>query len=107
MKMIQVGTNMNGDPVYNVTNEDGSLVKTTIFTQDEAQAFIDGPQIDTAMETVVTVSATEEISTENQYQDLSKKELEKLMREHGIELDRRKSKLDLLNQVSNFFKKEK
>ena len=34
---------------------------------------------------------------------MTKKELELFMREHGIELDRRKSKGDLLNEVDKFF----
>ena len=31
-------------------------------------------------------------------------ELEAMMREHGVELDRRKSKKELLEEVENFFK---
>ena len=35
---------------------------------------------------------------------MTKKELEKFMRKHGIELDRRKTKADLLARVDKFFK---
>jgi hypothetical protein len=35
---------------------------------------------------------------------MSKLQLEAYMREHGIELDRRKKKKDLLSQVKAFFK---
>ena len=38
MKMVEIGTNMAGDPVYNVMNEDGTLYKTTIYTKTEADA---------------------------------------------------------------------
>jgi hypothetical protein len=34
---------------------------------------------------------------------MTKKELELFMREHSIELDRRKSKDDLLDEVDKFF----
>ena len=30
LEMIEVGTNMNGDSVYNVKKKDGGLVSTTI-----------------------------------------------------------------------------
>ena len=38
------------------------------------------------------------------YKSMNKVELEAFMREHGIELDRRKSKGDLLEQVDEYFK---
>ena len=38
------------------------------------------------------------------YKSMSKLELEAMMREHGVELDRRKSKKELLEEVENFFK---
>ena len=45
----------------------------------------------------------QENSVEN-YHEMTKKELEKFMRKHGIELDRRKTKADLLARVDKFFK---
>tara|TARA_B100000900_G_scaffold386373_1_gene376801 strand:+ start:777 stop:1112 length:336 start_codon:yes stop_codon:yes gene_type:complete len=35
----------------------------------------------------------------SEYQDMTKKELETLGREHGIELDRRKNKADLIEEL--------
>tara|TARA_B100000902_G_scaffold33999_1_gene40880 strand:+ start:330 stop:665 length:336 start_codon:yes stop_codon:yes gene_type:complete len=35
----------------------------------------------------------------SEYQDMTKKELEALGREHGIELDRRKNKADLIEEL--------
>ena len=103
MKMIEVGTNMNGDPVYNVTKDDGSLFKTTIFTKDEAQALIDGESESPVIPVDSFNNKSQKNSVEN-YNDMTKKELEIFMRTHNIELDRRKSKTDLLAQVDDFFK---
>ena len=95
MKMTEIGVNMAGDPVYNVYNDDGTLFKTTIYTKDEAQALVVGNVNDVDIIEGTSVPA---------YQGMKKLELEALMREHGIELDRRKSRADLLAEVDAFFK---
>ena len=65
-----------------------SKVDGAIKTKAEAQAMIGG----------------EEISDTENYHGMNKKDLETFMRGHGIELDRRKTKSDLLKQVDDFFK---
>jgi len=56
------------------------------------------------VEEVVTVTVTEETTIVPDYKAMKKIELEALMREYDIELDRRKSKADLLAEVDAFFK---
>ena len=43
LEMVQVGTNINDEPVYNVKRKGGGLVSTTIFTEAEALAMLEGP----------------------------------------------------------------
>jgi len=101
LKMVQVGTDMNNNPVYNVKDENDKLVTTTIMTEAEATAMINGPTVDAAMDTIVVA---EETIVVPDYKSMTKLELEAMMREHGVELDRRKSKKELLEEVENFFK---
>ncbi len=96
LKMVQVGTDMNENPVYNVKNENDKLVTTTIMTEAEAKAMIANaeagaaaPTIDSAMDTIMV---TDETTIVPDFTSLTKLELEATMREHGVELDRRKSK---------------
>ena len=108
--MVQVGTNVHDEPVYNVMDENDKLVKTTIFTEAEALTMISGVEESAPVEEAEAV--IEEVATpepENSreipdYGSMTKVQLEALMREHGIELDRRKSKGDLLEQVDGYFK---
>jgi len=108
LKMVQVGTDMNDNPVYNVMNEDDKLVTTTIMTEAEAKAMIEGTPEPAPVEEVVE-EAVEEIIEEAitsdapNYESMTKVELESLMRDHGIELDRRKTKSDLLAEVDEYF----
>ena len=114
--MVQVGTNVHDEPVYNVMDENDKLVKTTIFTEAEALTMISGVEesapVEEAEAVIEEVEELEEVATpepENSreipdYGSMTKVQLEALMREHGIELDRRKSKSDLLEQVDGYFK---
>tara|TARA_R110002020_G_scaffold290532_1_gene505984 strand:- start:821 stop:1186 length:366 start_codon:yes stop_codon:yes gene_type:complete len=113
LKMVQVGTDVHDNPVYNVVDENDKLVKTTIFTEAEALAMISGVEVEAApVEEAEVIEEVEEVATpepENSrdvpdYGSMTKAQLEALMREHGIELDRRKSKGDLLEQVDGYFK---
>ena len=100
MKMIDIGTNMAGDPVYNVVNEDGTLFKTTIYTKAEAQAIIVGDTTDPEIiDATANIVITTTFSDEPDYMSMSKIELEKLMRMHDVELDRRKGIKQLRKQV--------
>jgi len=118
--MVQVGTDVHDNPVYNVVDENDKLVKTTIFTEAEALAMISGVEAEAApveeaeeiieeVEAVIeeveeVIEGVEESSDVPDYGSMTKAQLEALMREHGIELDRRKSKGDLLEQVDGYFK---
>jgi hypothetical protein len=120
LKMVQVGTDVHDNPVYNVVDENDKLVKTTIFTEAEALAMISGVEAEAApveeaeeiieeVEAVIeeveeVIEGVEESSDVPDYGSMTKVQLEALMREHGIELDRRKSKGDLLEQVDGYFK---
>ncbi len=120
LKMVQVGTDVHDNPVYNVVDENDKLVKTTIFTEAEALAMISGVEAEAApveeaeeiieeVEAVIeeveeVIEGVEESSDVPDYGSMTKAQLEALMREHGIELDRRKSKGDLLEQVDGYFK---
>ena len=115
LKMIQVGTDVHDNPVYNVVHKgDGKLVSTTIFTETEAKAIIEKTEAEPKIEEAEEIEEAKEIEEEPEvaedkisipdYESMTKLELEALMREHDIELDRRKSKSDLLEEVDTFFK---
>ena len=125
LKMVQVGTNVHDEPVYNVMDENDKLVKTTIFTEAEALTMISGVEesapVEEAEEIIEEVEAVieeveelEEVATpepensrevpNHSYRNMTKAQLEAFMRGHGVELDRRKSKSDLLEQVDGYFK---
>ena len=90
--MFHVGENDNGEALYNLRYvKGGRSLPTPSMTKAEAVAKINGT------EAVV-------VTEDKNYSDMTKKELELFMREHSIELDRRKTKADLLEQVENFFK---
>mgnify|MGYP003128111401 CR=1 FL=1 len=89
LEMFHVGVNEKGEELYNVRYKKGGMtLPTPSMTKAEAQAMIGG----------------EEISDTENYHGMNKKDLETFMRGHGIELDRRKTKSDLLKQVDDFFK---
>ena len=119
LKMVQVGTNVHDEPVYNVMDENDKLVKTTIFTEAEALTMISGVEesapVEEAEEIIEEAEAViEEVATpepensrevpNHSYKNMTKVQLEAFMRGHGVELDRRKSKSDLLEQVDGYFK---
>jgi hypothetical protein len=108
LEMVQVGTDVNNNPVFNVKNKGGGLISTTIFTKDEAQALIDGGgNTSTELEPALALmeKARIVVDTTPNYENMTKVELEAMMRLHNIELDRRKSKKDLLSQVRKHFNK--
>jgi len=116
LKMVQVGTNVHDEPVYNVMDENDKLVKTTIFTEAEALTMISGVEESAPVEEAVIeeVEELEEVATpepensrevpNHSYRNMTKTQLEAFMRGHGVELDRRKTKSDLLEQVDGYFK---
>jgi len=115
LEMVQVGTNINDEPVYNVKRKGGGLVSTTIFTEAEALAMLEAPKETPKVEEAPEVEEALEVEEEEEeeeeeesevpdYGSMTKVELEALMRDHGIELDRRLTKSDLLEQVDIYFK---
>ena len=108
LEMVQVGTNINDEPVYNVKRKGGGLVSTTIFTEAEALAMLEAPketpEVEEAPEVEEEESEEEEEFEVPDYGSMTKAGLENLMRNHGIELDRRLTKSDLLKQVDTYFK---
>ena len=96
IEMFHVGENDSGEALYNLRYvKGGRSLPTPSMTEAEALAKINGTEI-------VTVKKGTTILPD--YKGMTKKELELFMREHSIELDRRKTKADLLEQVENFFK---
>jgi|TARA_R100000995_G_C3425348_1_gene95916 hypothetical protein len=94
IEMFHVGENDKGEELYNLRYvKGGKNLPTPSMTKAEALAKINGTE-------VVAETKTE---VGKNYHDMTKKELELFMREQGIELDRRKSKDDLLDEVDKFF----
>jgi hypothetical protein len=95
IEMFHVGQNENGEKLYNLRYVKGGMtLPTPSMTEAEALSKIKGEPVEDKIQ---------ENSVEN-YHEMTKKELEKFMRKHGIELDRRKTKADLLARVDKFFK---
>ena len=109
IEMFHVGENEDGNKLYNLRYVKGGMsLPTPSMTEAEALARINGTEVEIVsvkpVEEVVTVTVTEETTVVPDYKTMKKIELEALMRKHDIELDRRKSKADLLAEVDAFFK---
>jgi len=109
IEMFHVGENEDGNKLYNLRYVKGGMsLPTPSMTEAEALARINGTEVEIVsvkpVEEVVTVIVTEETTVVPDYKTMNKIELESLMRKHDIELDRRKSKADLLAEVDAFFK---
>jgi len=96
IEMFHVGENESGEKLYNLRYVKGGVsLPTPSMTEAQALAKINGSEV------------TEEVATTTDapdYKSMKKVELEALMRTHGIELDRRKSKKDLMMEIDTFFK---
>ena len=94
--MFHVGENESGEKLYNLRYvKGGRPLPTPSMIEAQALAKINGTEV------------TEEVATTTDapdYKSMKKIELEALMRTHGIELDRRKSKKDLMMEIDTFFK---
>ena len=96
IEMFHVGQNEDGEKLYNLRYVKGGMsLPTPSMTEAQALAKINGTEV------VEEVATTTDIPD---YKSMKKIELEALMRTHGIELDRRKSKKDLMVEVDTFFK---
>ena len=95
MELIQNGTFATGEPVYQIAEKNSDGTHTTVvfdpMTKEEAEA-----RLKSMGGTVVSDDSPD-------YKSMTKLELEAMMREHGVELDRRKSKGDLLKEVDDYF----
>jgi hypothetical protein len=101
IEMFHVGENENGEKLYNLRYVKGGMtLPTPMMTEAQALAKISGTEIE---ENIISVDSFNNKSSKN-YHEMTKKQLEALMRTHGIELDRRKSKKDLIMEVDAFFK---
>ena len=102
MELIQNGTFATGEPVYQIAEKNSDGTHTTVvfdpMTKEEAEARLKsmgGTTVEPVKETVSDDSPN--------YKSMTKLELEAMMREHGVELDRRKSKGELLKEVDAYF----
>ena len=100
MELIQNGTFATGEPVYQIAEKNSDGTHTTVvfdpMTKEEAEA-----RLKSMGGTTVSDETTSDDSPN--YESMSKLELEAMMREHGVELDRRKSKGELLKEVDAYF----
>ena len=119
--MIHIKNGVGNNPLYviGIKHEDGThtVVHDKLRKEHQAVAFLaelGTTTIDAAMDTLtvvetgineeVMVEVKEETTIVPNYESMSKLELETMMREHSVELDRRKSKKELLEEVKMFFK---
>ena len=100
IEMFHVGENENGEALYNLRYiKGGKSLPTPSMTKAEALAKINGTEV---VEPIVVSEDEVVVIDDKPVQEMTKIELEAFMRTHGIELDRRKSKADLLEQVEKF-----
>ena len=106
LKMVEVGTDKNGNSLYNVRDNSrgGELVTTDKLTESEALSMIMGSNPDRSVVNTEVAEPAKKVTITPKYKYMSKLELEAMMRTHGVELDRRKSKKALLEEVDNYFK---
>ena len=97
MEIVQNGRFSSGEPVYQIgtKNADGTYeVKVfDLMTKAQAEAKLKSMGVKPAAST-----------KKPKYDAMSKLELEELMRNEGIELDRRKTKAKLVAEVKAHFK---
>ena len=114
LEMLYVKNGEGNNPLYQIgtRNEDGSynIMYTDYLKEHQAIAFLEklkskeGPVVEKAIEKMVLDNTlAEESSNIPDYKGMSKKKLEETMRSYGIELDRRKSRVALLEEVEMFF----
>ena len=108
VEMFIIGKNEKGEDLYNLKYvKGGRSLPTPSMTKAEALAMINGTEV---IEDTLTMTAPVDNTTivtvtdVPDYKSMTKTELETEMRYHGIELDRRKTKKDLMIEVENFFK---
>ena len=82
----------------------GELLVSRRFTDQEIAmhngTWVEPPVIEETVELDEAPSMLTEAPSHGPLEDMSKRQLEELGRQHGIELDRRKNKQALLNELS-------
>ena len=105
LKMIPAGMDLNNNPVYKICHNDGRWYDTATYSKEKAEEIV-GVEFVEHVEEVEEVQEVQEVVVEepsSSFENMTKLELEALMREHGIELDRRKTKKDLVETVTDYF----
>ena len=95
MELIQNGTFATGEPVYQIAEKNSDGTHTTVvfdpMTKEEAEARLK------------SMGGTTVSDDSPNYKSMTKLELEAMMREHGVELDRSKSKGEVLKEGDAYF----
>ena len=102
LKMIPAGMDLNNNPVYKICHNDGRWYDTATYSKEKAEEIV-GVEF---VEQVEEVQEVQEVIVEepsSSFENMTKLELEALMRKHNIELDRRKTKKDLVEAVTDYF----
>lgn len=100
--MIPAGMDLNNNPVYKICHNDGRWYDTATYSKEKAEEIV-GVEF---VEQVEEVQEVQEVIVEepsSSFENMTKLELEALMRKHNIELDRRKTKKDLVEAVTDYF----
>ena len=99
LEMIHVKNGEGNNPLFQigVRHADGThtAVRSDILKEHQAVALL------AELQPVVVEEVVEEVVSD--FDAMTKLELEALMREHGVELDRRIKKKDLLLTVKSYF----
>ena len=107
LEMIHVKNGEGNNPLYQigVRHADGThtAVRSDILKEHQAVALL--AELQPAVVEEVVEEGVEEVVEEfvSDFDAMSKVELEAIMREHGVELDRRIKKKDLLLTVKSYF----
>jgi len=105
LKMIPAGMDLNNNPVYKICHNDGRWYDTATYSKEKAEEIV-GVEFVEQVEEVQEVQEVQEVIVEepsSSFENMTKLELEALMRKHNIELDRRKTKKDLVEAVTDYF----
>ena len=99
LEMIHVKNGEGNNPLFQIgtRNADGThiAVRPDILKEHQAVALL------AELQPTVVEEVVEEVVSD--FDAMTKLELEELMREHGVELDRRIKKKDLLLTVKSYF----
>jgi hypothetical protein len=98
LEIVHVKNGEGNNPLYKIRKVGGDWVSSALLKEHQALEYLEKH-----VPKEVAVAVVEETTTVPDYKNMTKVQLEELMRGHGIELDRRKSKKALLTEVKNFF----